>query len=109
MSICLCSSLYTGFEVQTSLKLYLPKRIFLRTYCERYKYSDNNNNIGKSLAINENSSRLKRATQRNFFIEYLIVVDKTVVDQFNSIYQSLGNGNINDYIRIMYSHLVNGV
>jgi len=62
------------------------------------------------LAINENPSRLKRANQmNNFFIEYLIVVDKTIVDQFNSIYQSLGSENINDYIRIMYSHLVNGV
>ena len=79
----------------------------MRSYCERYKYSDNN--IGKSLVINETPSRLKRATQTNFFIEYLIVVDKTVVDQFNSIYQSLGNGNTYDYIRIMYSHLVNGV
>jgi len=62
------------------------------------------------LAINENPSRLKRANQmNNFFIEYLIVVDKTIVDQFNSIYQSLGSENINDYIKIMYSHLVNGV
>ena len=108
ISICLCSSLYTGFEVQISLKLCLHERIFFRTYCGKYKYS-NNNNIGKSLAINENPSRLKRANQMNFFIEYLIVVDKTVVDQFNSIYQSLGNGNVNNYIRIMYSHLVNGV
>ena len=87
--------------------LYLPKQIFLSTYCDRYKYSDSN--IGKSLAIDEKTNRLKRIAQMNFLIEYLIVVDKTVVDQFNSIYQSLGNENINDYIRIMYSHLVNGV
>ena len=63
------------------------------------------------MANTEKAIRLKRANpnKTNFFIEYLIVADKTVVDQFNLIYQSLGNGNTHDDIKIMYSHLANGV
>ena len=54
------------------------------------------------------TSTTTNSRQMNFFIEYLIVVDKTVVDQFTPIYGN-SNGSINDYIKIMFSHLVNGV
>ena len=95
---------------------------YFRTDCDTANHFYGNNNlgkslaideksIGKSLAIDEKSIRLKRAnpTQKNFLIKYLIVLDKTVVDVHKSIYQNLDNENIHENIKIMYSYLVNGV
>jgi hypothetical protein len=66
-----------------------------------------------SIYFNCRSSRSKRATvtpQNNLFVEYLIVIDSTV---FNNFYFAYG-GNLPDnllsqYIIIFYSQLVNSV
>jgi hypothetical protein len=45
----------------------------------------------------------------SFYIEYLIVIDSTVYASFQSLYANLSTDLMYEYIKIFYSHLVNGV
>ena len=55
----------------------------------------------------EKEFRLKRDTSpTKYYVKYLVVVDRTTVELFNSIYGDLGEGNIEDYIKIQYQFVV---
>jgi hypothetical protein len=56
---------------------------------------------------------MKRGIERNLFhnlfVEYLIVIDKSVYNYFLSLYENLGLPLIINYIQIFFCQVVNGV
>ena len=58
-----------------------------------------------------NSIRKKRSDSnaQNFFIEYLIVIDDTVYNQFVSLFGNLNDSLLMDYINIFFCQIINGV
>ena len=67
----------------------------------------NKTNFSKSLTGIETDLRLKRDTsQTKYYVQYLVVFDSTIVKLFNSIYGNIGEGNIQDYIRIQQQFVV---
>ncbi len=64
------------------------------------------------------SSRSKRYTpnendfkivKNNLFVELLVVLDSTVFEFFRDIYRNFDNSLINDYVKVFFCHVINGV
>jgi hypothetical protein len=54
---------------------------------------------------NENNFIVKN----DLFVELLVVLDSTVYEFFQSVFGNFGDSIITDYIKIFFSHVVNGV
>ena len=64
-----------------------------------------------TIFINLNRHRSKRETAKNsLYVEFLAVIDSGVFSYFQSLYGSnVVPSQINDYINIYFSQLINGV
>jgi hypothetical protein len=58
-----------------------------------------------------NSKRQAGTNQRiiNLFVQYLVVLDSTVYKDFSQLYGNLSPDLMNQYIKIYFSQIVNGV
>ena len=77
-----------------------------------------NNQLIKKLASFENKRNIRHKrdssipdthNQKNLFIDYLVVIDSSVYNQFIQIYGNMPISLITNYINIFFCHVINGV
>ena len=45
----------------------------------------------------------------NFYVEYLVVLDYTVYNKYQILFNTLNSNRLIDYLRIQYAHIINAV
>ena len=57
----------------------------------------------------DTSAETENQSVNNLYIDYLIVIDKSVYNVFLNTYGNMPDSLITNYINIFYAHLINGV
>ena len=57
----------------------------------------------------DTSAETENQSVNNLYIDYLIVIDKSVYNVFLNTYGNMPDSLITNYLNIFYAHLINGV
>jgi hypothetical protein len=63
----------------------------------------------RNIRIKRDDSIPNTKNQKNLFIDYLVVIDSSVYNEFIQIYGYMPETLITKYISIFFCHLINGV